>query len=193
MLFTIVRIELERSSRSIALTVLTYLAHKETVAGTPWITLSVRLTCQCIHCTWSSFPLVKDSPILLTDVVNSHTILRQCALSILVIYEEFNLVAILIYIATRSRRTGIYATIVECTVALACTSEELGEWLGHISGVSDKDTRVAISPVSYVEVTLAVDRHTGWIAELSDTALVLLSVELIVSIVVLPYTTVRCQ
>ena len=190
MLFTIVRIELERSSRSIALTVLTYLAHKETVAGTPWITLSVRLTCQCIHCTWSSFPLVKDSPILLTDVVNSHTILRQCALSILVIYEEFNLFAIVIYIATWSRRTSINSTIIECTITLACTCKELGEWLSHVSSVSDIDTRVTISPVSYVEVTLAVDRHTGWVAELSDTALVLLSVEFVISIIILPYTAV---
>ena len=190
LLFTIVRIELERSSRSIALTVLAYLAYEETVASTPNITLGVSLTSQGVNCWRSSFPLAKNSTILLTNIVNSYTILRQCTLGILIVNEEFNLVTVMVNIATRSRRTSVNTIVIECTIALACTSKELVEVLGQVSCVSYIDTWVTISPICYVEVTIAVDRHTGWVAEFSDAALVLFCVEFVVSIVILPYTAV---
>ena len=133
---------------------------------------------------------MEDSAILLTDIVNCHTILWQCTLSVLVVNEKFYFLAVVIYMATWGRRARVNAIVVECTIALACTCEELGEWLGHIGCVSQVDTRIAICPVCNVEITFAVHRHTSWVTEAAHTTLVNLGVLLSEVVVKLPDTTV---
>ena len=159
------------------------------MASTPWVTLGVTLTCKWVNSRWSSLPCTEDSTIFLTDVINYHTVSRQCTSSVLVVNEEFHLIAIVVNVATRSRRTGVNTVVANSTRTLACTCEELGKWLGHISCISQIDTRVAIRPVSNIEITLTVHRHTSWVTETCQTTLISLSILFSQVMIILPNTT----